>query len=321
LNLFVLLAGCSVTQVDSTEAIPVTQIACSDHPSIGDTESTSSVEPRPSIDGPLDPPRSPSDELFPLSLASFGSTTATSPAFPPPEENLFSIDYVKRVGRDMKHTFTAPAYWDTADWLTAGGVVAGVGAAFAFDKDIAKAVQRNRNATTDRIFNNIQPFGAEYSAGVLAAFYLDGELFHDPRAKSVALDGLSAALISGLITQPLKLVVGRNRPLAGHGPSRYVPFGGSYSFPSDHATRAFAIATVIAEHYDSPLVKIASYGLASAVGFARMNNNSHWMSDVVAGAAIGFFVGETVVHLNHNNLTLTPTFDRHQAGLQIGWSF
>ena len=115
--------------------------------------------------------------------------------------------------------------------------------------------------------------------------------------------------------------MGRSRPSTGHGDSHFRPFGGSYSFPSGHTTQAFAVATVIAEHYDSPWVKVASYGLASAVGFARINNNSHWMSDVVAGAAIGFFVGETVVHLNHNNLTLTPTFDGHQTGMQIGWSF
>jgi hypothetical protein len=236
-------------------------------------------------------------------------------------ENLFSVDYVKRVGQDIQHTFTSPAQWQARDWFVAGGVVAGVGVAFAFDADIQKAVQRNRNSTTDHVFNAIEPFGQEYSVGVLAAFYIGGELFNDPRAKSVALDGISASIISsGLIVQPLKFAVGRSRPSTGRGDAHFRPFGGSYSFPSGHSTQAFAVATVIAEHYDSPLVKIASYGLASAVGFARVNHNAHWTSDVLAGAAIGIFVGETVVHGNHD-VSLTPIVSPDHVGLQVSWSY
>jgi membrane-associated phospholipid phosphatase len=254
-------------------------------------------------------------------LAAAGSTSQTSTAPSYETENLFSIDYVKRVGRDIKHTFTAPARWDTTDWLVAGGVAAGVGAAFAFDTQIQKAVQRNRNATVDSIFRNIEPFGGEYSVGMLAAFYLGGELFHDARAKAVALDGISASIItSALIVQPLKVVVGRNRPLAGHGDSRFRPFGGSYSFPSGHATQAFAVATVIAEHYDSPWIKIASYTLASAVGFARINDNNHWTTDILAGAAIGIFVGEVVVH-SHRDFSISPMVSRERTGLQLTWAY
>ena len=37
-----------------------------------------------------------------------------------------------------------------------------------FDEDLQRAVQRNRNRTTDDIFNAVQPFGQEYSAAVAA---------------------------------------------------------------------------------------------------------------------------------------------------------
>jgi membrane-associated phospholipid phosphatase len=208
--------------------------------------------------------------------------------------------------------------------LVAGGVGAGIGLTIAFDKDIQQAVQRARNGTIDSVFNAVQPFGAEYSFAVLGAFYVGGEIFRDPRAKSVALDGLSAGIIaSGLVTTPLKYVFGRARPEAGRGAYDFQPFSGQDSFPSGHATQAYAVATVIAEHYDSLWIKLGSYGLASMVGYARLNNNAHWASDVVAGAAIGIFVGHVVVHFNqgHRNISLQPVIGPNTQGAQISLSF
>jgi len=239
-------------------------------------------------------------------------------------ESLLSKDYWKLVGSDIKETFTAPAHWDRKDWLIFGGVTAGVGLAFAFDEDIRKGIQRNRNSSVDSVFNALEPFGQEYSAGVLLAFYVGGEFLHDPRAKSVALDGISASIIaSGLIVQPLKYVIGRSRPNKDQGAYDFHPFSGSASFPSGHATQAFAVATVIAEHYDSLWITLTAYGLASTVGYARLNNDEHWTSSVLAGAAIGTFVGRVVVHFNqhHRDVSLQPVIERHMQGAQISFSF
>jgi len=200
-------------------------------------------------------------------------------------ESLLSKDYWKLVGSDIKETLTAPVRWDRKDWLMFGGVTAGMGLAFVFDEDIRKGIQRNRNSSVDSIFNALEPFGQEYSAGVLLAFYIGGEFLHDPRAKSVALDGISASIIaSGLIVQPLKYVIGRSRPNKDQGAYDFHPFNGSASFPSGHATQAFAVATVVAEHYDSLWITLTAYGLASTVGYARLNNDAHWTSEVLAGA-------------------------------------
>jgi membrane-associated phospholipid phosphatase len=239
-------------------------------------------------------------------------------------ESLFSKDYWKLVGSDIKATFTAPARWDRKDWLIFGGVTAGVGLAFVFDEDIRSHIQRNRNSTVDSVFDSLEPFGQEYSAGVLLAFYVGGEFLHDPRAKSVALDGISASIIaSGLIDQPLKYVIGRSRPSKDQGAYDFHPFNGSASFPSGHATQAFAVATVISEHYESLWIRLTAYGLASAVGYARLNKDEHWTSDVLAGAAIGTFVGHVVVHFNqhHRNISLQPVIERNMQGGQISFSF
>ena len=105
-------------------------------------------------------------------------------------------------------------HWDRKDWLIFGGIAADVGIAFVFDEDHPQGGFRE-TATVLRTasLTHWNQFGQEYSAGDLLAFYIGGEFLHDPRAKSVALDGISASIIaSGLIVQPLKYVIGRSRP-------------------------------------------------------------------------------------------------------------
>jgi membrane-associated phospholipid phosphatase len=259
-----------------------------------------------------------------LTLAPSGSEVASASDTSSQALNPFSQAYVCVVWDDIKATFTAPANWDTRDWLIAGGVAASVGTVAVFDEDIQKAVQRNRNQTTDDIFKGVQGFGSEYVPGVIGAFYLGGMVFNDPEAKAVALDATSASIIAaGLALYPLKYTVGRARPGDNLGAYHFKPFSGSDSFPSGHTTEAFALATVIAEHYHSIWIDLGCYGIASAVGYARLDLNYHWASDVLAGAALGTFVGHVVVHVNHNRwgVAVQPVIEPTMKGAQLSWSF
>jgi len=64
------------------------------------------------------------------------------------------------------------------------------------------------------------------------------------------------------------------------------PDGGSQSFPSGHATSAFAGAAFLQMRYGWAL-GIPAYAVASYVGYSRVEAKRHYTSDVVAGAAIG----------------------------------
>jgi len=59
------------------------------------------------------------------------------------------------------------------------------------------------------------------------------------------------------------------------------------------------------------------------VGYARLLDKRHWTSDVLAGAAIGTFVGKTVVQFNqkHRNVSLQPIVgpDIHGAEISVPW--
>jgi membrane-associated phospholipid phosphatase len=73
----------------------------------------------------------------------------------------------------------------------------------------------------------------------------------------------------------LKPLVDRTRPNGGH-----------QSFPSGHATSAFAGAAFLQRRYGWAF-GVPAYAVASFVGYSRVESKNHYTSDVVAGAAIG----------------------------------
>jgi undecaprenyl-diphosphatase len=92
------------------------------------------------------------------------------------------------------------------------------------------------------------------------------------------------ALLLALLTDQvaasfIKPLVARPRP---HG-------GGSFSFPSVHATNIAAQATLFARFY--PKITIVFAVIAVVVGFSRVYLEKHFPSDVVGGAAVGIVLG------------------------------
>jgi membrane-associated phospholipid phosphatase len=214
-------------------------------------------------------------------------------------EHLWSMDYVDLVLGDTGSVLTAPARWDFDDWVEAASAVSAVAGTAAFDKTIRAHVQAGRTAGEDKFMKQWQEFGNYYAFGALAAFDAWGEIGGDVTAKNTAMDGIAASIIAGgLITPALKVVVGRERPSTTTSTFRFKPFSTNSSFPSGHATEAFAVAAAIAENYPTPWVECLAYGTAGLVGYARIEQNAHFASDVVAGSLIGWFVGRAVVHRN-----------------------
>jgi len=166
---------------------------------------------------------------------------------------------------------------------------------------------------------------------VAGAFYLFGRNRNDDRARETGL--LSAeALVNGVIVEAaLKGITQRARPLDGVERSEF--FDGGNSFPSGHSTQAWAVATVIAHEYRGRrAVQIAAYGAATAVSVARFTGQKHYLSDVVAGSALGFAIGRYVYTTHHRGSStdselwrpmITPQFNRaaHAYGLSLTWSF
>lgn len=256
--------------------------------------------------------------------------TASDPSAGPTDSrpaHLWTADYADLLWNDTGAILTEPARWNEDDWATAGLAVAAIGGAAAFDKTIKDNVQAHRTAGEDRFMKQFQNFGSTWSFGILAGFEVWGEVGGDTTAKAVVLDGLTASIIGpGLIATSVKYAVGRVRPRSATRTFQFKPFSGSQSFPSGQSAQAFAVATTIAEHYPAWWVQGLCYGSAAAVGFARIEQNGHFASDVVAGSILGWSVARAIVHRHDgppkpDKLTWTPYANGAGVGLLCYKSF
>ena len=258
--------------------------------------------------------------------ASSGAPDSTGVARKTGPEGWISVDYAKLLWDDTKETATGPLHWDADEWRNFGLITGGLAITVAFlDKPIRDAAQSNRSSSADDFFRNVEKFGTkQYGLPVLFGFYAVGVATDDYNAKTVALDGFSASVISSLTTSIFKGISGRARPNSGLGPHHWDPFGGDQSFPSGHATGAFAFAAVIAGHYDSPWVATTAYTIASLVGVARIEQDAHWASDVIAGGLIGGLIGHHLVEFNgtwRENHDLAPEIGTNGRELTFSWQF
>ena len=128
-------------------------------------------------------------------------------------ESPFSLDFPKLILRDAWYVLTSPVRWDAKDWLTVGVGIAGIAAVSLADQSIRTQVQHIRSGSAKDAASQIRQFGSGYSYATLGLFYVGGEIFNDPPAKAVFIDGAAATLAaSGIITPALKYMVGRARP-------------------------------------------------------------------------------------------------------------
>ena len=215
----------------------------------------------------------------------------------------------KLAGRSALEVAKAPA----REWKGVAATAAVVGAAVLVDDEIARAARRNTSPAADRVARHVEPFGGGASDKVIAAFLLYGVAAKNTRARAIAFDSIVGSVIaSKVITPAIKQIGPRTRP-SGTGDDQ--------SFPSNHATQAFTVATVVASHHaERRWVRWLAYGVAGGVALSRVYHDDHYASDVIAGAAIGPLVGRTVVRTHtaeRAKWTIAPV--RNGAVVSVTW--
>jgi membrane-associated phospholipid phosphatase len=120
----------------------------------------------------------------------------------------------------------------------------------------------------------------------IVAVYGYGRLADDAGACDLSETLASAYLLNLGATTGLKLLVDTDRPDDDE-------FDGSYGFPSFHTSSAFTIAAVLDERYGWP-AGVPAYALAGAVGWTRIDQRDHDVSDVAFAAALGYVIGKSV---------------------------
>ena len=148
-----------------------------------------------------------------------------------------------------------------------------------------------------KTFGDVGAFvgGAGAIAGLTIGLFSAGRIAPGETFRSASYDASQAVIINGIYTYALKTVTQRLRPDGSN----------HQSFPSGHASDAFALATVFSRHY-GPKVGIPAYTIASLIGISRLAHKSHYLSDVVAGATLGTLVGRAVVRGNGREAVGVP---------------
>jgi undecaprenyl-diphosphatase len=110
----------------------------------------------------------------------------------------------------------------------------------------------------------------------------------DHRFTAVGSAGLAAALGTATFLR-LKKATGRKRPCAiePHCWAKLLP-PDQFSFPSGHTITAFAVSVALSSFY--PELATGLLFCALSIAASRILLGMHFLSDVVAGAAIGAMV-------------------------------
>lgn len=138
---------------------------------------------------------------------------------------------------------------------------------------------------TNRIFSQSM---APVCIGAPSSLFLYGTFAPDSATKRNSLVAGTSLLASGIVAVGMKYAFNRKRPyvtypdLISNLTKENTP-----SFPSGHASSAFATATSLSLMYPRWYVIAPSFLWAGAVGYSRMELGAHYASDVLAGAIMG----------------------------------
>lgn len=219
-------------------------------------------------------------------------------------------------------TRPSPPFFTYRDAVLMGVFAAGALAMNPVDVKFRRELQDSTNQN-NRFLHRTSTFfrlmGQPAPQIIGLGLYGVGRLTKSERVTKLAVHGSEAMLLSTAVTTTVKMLAGRARPRKDSTKALGFKFGRGFkgadfqSFPSGHATTAFAVASAATaefshwvDEWHSPsyykvLVGGVLYGGATLVGASRMYNNAHWASDVVAGAAVGTLSGIKTVRYNYRH--------------------
>jgi membrane-associated phospholipid phosphatase len=201
---------------------------------------------------------------------------------------------------DQKGIWTSPFHIDRDNakwWALFGGGTAGL---LVADKHLTDALPDSPNSV--KFSKKVSQIGAVYTTLPIAGgLYLYGRLRKDPKARETGVLGAETLLDSYMLVAVLKLAFGRERPDEGQGEGRF--FKAHHGFPSGHSIMTWSFASLISHEYaPGKVVPILAYSYAAIVSASRFTARKHFAGDILAGGAMGWFIGRYVFqqHLDPN---------------------
>lgn len=197
-------------------------------------------------------------------------------------------------------------------WWHGALFAGGVSTLMLLDQPVRQFSQTNRGETGDGVASIVRRMGqpeiyATVTLGLLGAGLVSGDS-RLTRAGSRAAGSLAftaSAVYAG------KYLMGRGRPddLLRDEPA----------MPSGHTAMAFALATSLSDDIGRPWATVGLYTMAGAVGWSRINDNRHWLSDVAAGAVLGIASAKFASGRWRIFGLRAPSLIAGPGGVGVGW--
>jgi membrane-associated phospholipid phosphatase len=222
---------------------------------------------------------------------------------------------------DTKLYFTAPLRWDGEDWLYFGGALVAIGAAHQFDRNVRDHFATGSQAALNGGENKNSLRDAIPTAALIGGTGLYAWFIRDTEGYQETWALVEAAVFSSATAEVLGYATGRERPDATTSPNQWGQ--GGDSFPSLHATSAWAVGTVFAESGNDEyrwLRRILGYGVALGTSYVRISENVHWLSDTVGGAALGIATARFVLNRQGEDAKTSMQFQPTRDGWLISYA-
>lgn len=198
---------------------------------------------------------------------------------------------------DVKDYVTAPVRWDSTDWMYFGGTLAAIAASHHYDDQVRRHFTTGPYAgnLTSSSTHDLQDVAPTVAA--VGATWLYSGLSRNSNGQRETGEMLEAGVLGAVTAYAMKFAVRREGPNDTADSTKFG--GGSNTFPSYHSTLAFAVGTVLAESGNDDvrwIRRLLGYGLGAVTSYERLKHNAHWLSDTVAGAALGISTAHFVMN-------------------------
>ena len=231
-------------------------------------------------------------------------TDLTSPTVPEPLPPVSAAGTEAPPPSGLAHDaglyFTAPLHWNANEWAWFAGALAAIAGSHHYDTQVYTHFTKGLTPTQIANINSDDLQDALPSVAVFLGTWGFAALTNDPNGHREAWSMFEAAALSTVDAYALKFIIRREGPYQTSDPNEWFKSGGN-SFPSEHATASFAIGTVLAEAGSDDyrwLRRVLGYGLGIGTSYLRLKHNAHWLSDTVAGGALG--IASAQFTLNHD---------------------
>lgn len=131
------------------------------------------------------------------------------------------------------------------------------------------------------------------SAATPVAIWVDAKINYNKKNEYKAYTIAGSVIIAAGATESLKIIFDRKRPYEKYSGVYPYKYEQGHSFPSGHASLAFATATSLSIEYKKWYVIVPAYVWATGVGYSRMYLGEHYPTDIFSSAITG--AGSAVV--------------------------